>query len=191
MKFVADCMLGRLAKWLKILGFDVVYFSVAEDRDLMDISRRENRVLLTRDSGLIEKNRKQKNRLFVASENWEEQIVQVLDEYALWDEVRPNSRCLECNRALKPLPKSRAGNLVAPYILEHARSFALCPGCGRVYWQGSHYTDMEAGIERILGRRNKDPRPGQRPAAKPPPGHPRKTKEWNGRPRFGEKGEKE
>jgi uncharacterized protein with PIN domain len=153
MKFIADCMLGRLAKWLKILGFDVLFFSEAEDEDLIAISRREGRVLLTRDTGLIEKRKKQKNRLFVASDAWEDQVVQVLDEFGLWDEVRPNSRCIDCNVPLKSLPKSRAKNLVTPYILEHAESFALCPGCGRAFWQGTHYGDMERKIEAIMKRR--------------------------------------
>ncbi len=69
MKFIADCMLGRLAKWLRILGFDVLYFPKAEDRDLLEISRREGRVLLTRDTGLIEKTKKLKNRFFLASDD--------------------------------------------------------------------------------------------------------------------------
>jgi uncharacterized protein with PIN domain len=159
MKFVADCMLGRLAKWLKILGFDVLYFAKAEDKDLIDISRRDGRVLLTRDTGLIEKTKRQKNRLFVASDDWEAQILQVLDEFRLWDEVHANSRCIECNQILKPLPKSRARNLVTPYVLEHAESFALCPGCGRVFWQGTHYGDMEKKIEALLKRR-RTPRAG-------------------------------
>ncbi len=153
MKFVADCMLGRLAKWLKILGFDVLYFSKAEDRDLVDIARREARVLLTRDTGLIERTAKRPNRLFVRSDDWEEQVVQVLDDLGLWDEVRPNTRCLECNLPLKPLTKERARNLVTPYVHEHASSFAVCPDCGRVFWQGTHYGDMERKIEALLERR--------------------------------------
>lgn len=159
MKFVADCMLGRLAKWLKILGFDVVYLAKAEDRDLVDLARREGRILLTRDTGLIERTRKSRDRLFLESDAWEEQVVQVLDELGLWDEVRPNSRCIDCNRPLKPLPRARARNLVTPYVLEHAESFALCPGCHRVFWQGTHFGDMERKIERLLGRR---PRAGAR-----------------------------
>jgi hypothetical protein len=153
MKFVADCMLGRLAKWLKILGFDVLFFSKAEDKDLVELSRREGRILLTRDSGLIEKSARRKNRLFVASDDWEDQVVQVLDEYGLWNEVRPNSRCIDCNRTLKPIARERARNLVTPYILEHAESFALCPACGRVFWQGTHFGDMERKIQAILKRR--------------------------------------
>ena len=155
MTFVADCMLGRLAKWLKILGFDVLYFSRVEDGDLVDIARREGRFLLTRDTGLIERTAKRPNRLFVRSDDWEDQVVQVLDDFGLWDEVRPNTRCLECNFPLKPLSKEGARNLVTPYVHEHASSFAICPDCGRVFWQGTHYGDMERKIEALLERRGK------------------------------------
>ena len=155
MTFVVDCMLGRLAKWLKILGFDVLYFSKAEDRDLVDIARREGRVLLTRDTGLIERTAKRPNRLFVRSDDWEDQVVQVLDDLGLWDDVRPNTRCIECNLPLKALARERARNLVTPFVLEHASSFAICPGCDRVFWQGTHYGDMERKIERLLERRVK------------------------------------
>jgi len=155
MKFVADCMLGRLAKWLRILGFDALYFSKAEDRDLAELSRREGRVLLTRDTGLIERTRRRPDRLFVPSDRWEDQVAQVLDEFSLWDAIRPNTRCVECNVPLKPLARERARNLVTPYVLDYASSFAVCPGCGRVYWQGSHHGDMEKKIGKLLARRPK------------------------------------
>jgi len=155
MMFVADCMLGRLAKWLRILGFDVVYLSKAEDSELAAIARRENRILLTRDTGLIERTAKRPNRLFIRSDDWEDQVVQVLDELGLWDKVRTNTRCVACNMPLKPITRERAKNLVTPYVGEHAAAFALCPGCDKVFWQGSHTGDMERKIERILDRRNK------------------------------------
>ncbi len=155
MTFVADCMLGRLAKWLRILGFDVLYFSKAEDKDLVDIARREERVLLTRDTGLIERTAKRPNRLFIRSDKWEDQVVQVLDDFELWGEVRPNTRCVACNLPLKPLARERARNLVTPYVSEHASAFAICPGCARVFWQGSHTGDMERKIERLLARKGK------------------------------------
>jgi uncharacterized protein with PIN domain len=153
--FVADCMLGRLAKWLKILGFDVLYFSKAEDRDLVEIARGEERILLTRDTGLIERTVKRPNRLFIRSDDWEDQVVQVLDEYELWEKVRPNTRCLACNLPLKPLSREGARNLVTPYVRERASSFAICPGCDRVFWQGTHYGDMEKRIAKLLERREK------------------------------------
>jgi uncharacterized protein with PIN domain len=155
MTFVADCMLGRLAKWLKILGFDVLFYPRADDRDLVEIARRDGRILLTRDTGLIEKTAKRPNRLFVRSDVWEDQVVQVLDELELWDDVRPNTRCIECNLQVKTLTRERACNLVTPYVYEHASSFAICPGCNRVFWHGTHYGDMERKIERLLGRRVK------------------------------------
>ncbi len=155
MTFVADCMLGRLAKWLRILGFDVLYFSKAEDSALVEIARRDERILLTRDTGLIERTAKRPDRLFVRSDVWEDQVVQVLDEFGLWDEVRPNTRCIPCNVPLKPLSREQARNLVTPYVGGRASSFAVCPGCDRVFWQGTHYGEMEKKIERLKARRGK------------------------------------
>ena len=155
MTFVADCMLGRLAKWLRILGFDVLYFSKADDRDLVALARREGRILLTRDTGLIERTAKRLNRLFIRSDDWEDQVVQVLDEFDLWDKVRASTRCIACNLPLKPMSRERARNLVTPYIGEHASSFAICPCCDRVFWQGTHYGDMERKIEKLLERRGR------------------------------------
>lgn len=153
MTFVADCMLGKLAKWLRILGFDVAYFAKAEDPDLVALARREGRVLLTRDTGLIEKTDRRPDRLFVRGQAWEDQVVQVLDEFGLWDEVRPNTRCLACNLPLKPLGREQARNLVSPFVGEHAASFAVCSGCRRVFWPGTHYGDMERRIEGLRARR--------------------------------------
>ena len=154
-KFVADCMLGRLAKWLRILGFDTAYFPAIEDRELLAFSRREGRILLTRDTGLVGKTRPVRNRLFVPSDDWRDQLAQVLDEFDLWDAARPYTRCLACNRPLKSLPKARARNLVAPYVLEHAESFSLCPECGRVYWKGTHAGDMERKLEALFETRRR------------------------------------
>ncbi|HOW85758.1 MAG TPA: Mut7-C RNAse domain-containing protein [Candidatus Aminicenantes bacterium] len=155
MTFVADCMLGRLAKWLRILGFDAAYFPKAEDPDLVALARREGRVLLTRDTGLIERTARRPDRLFVRSDDWQDQVVQVLDEYGLWDEIRPNTRCLACNLPLKPLGREPARNLVSPYIGERAASFAVCAGCGRVFWPGTHAGDMELKIDQLRARRGR------------------------------------
>jgi uncharacterized protein with PIN domain len=154
MKFIVDCMLGKLAKWLKILGFDTVYFSKIEDSDLLALAQKEGRVLLSRDNELIEKSRDIKT-LFIESEDWNPQVEQVLDKFDLWQEVRPYSRCIECNGELKDLPKKRAKNLVTPFVYERATSFAICPRCGRVFWKGTHHQDMEFKIEGILKKREK------------------------------------
>ncbi|MGQ9672527.1 MAG: Mut7-C RNAse domain-containing protein [Candidatus Aminicenantales bacterium] len=152
MKFVVDCMLGKLAKWLKILGFDVVYFNKGEDAVLLSRARREGRLLLTRDHQLQEK-AKDIRVLLIASENWKEQLDQVLEELDLRDAAKPYSRCLDCNVELKTVAKQKVKNLVAPFVYEQATSFAICPACGRVFWPGTHFEDMEEKIKEILGCR--------------------------------------
>lgn len=151
MTFVADCMLGRLARWLRILGFDVLYFPRIEDGALLGVARREDRVLLTRDTGLFERTGGH-TALLVASEKWEDQLVQVLETFGLKDRVAPHTRCLDCNAPLKSVPKERARNLAAPFVVERAEAFALCPACGRVFWKGSHADDMDERICNIMKR---------------------------------------
>ena len=150
MTFFADCMLGRLARWLRALGFDTAYERRIEDRELLAVARREGRVVLTRDSGLIAKGARRVDRLFIESDDWRAQVRQVLDAFDLRPVAAPHSRCLECNALLKPLSGARARNLVAPYILEHGGGFALCPGCGRIYWRGSHSDRMDATLRDFL-----------------------------------------
>jgi uncharacterized protein with PIN domain len=145
-------MLGKLAKWLKILGFDAVFFSKIEDDALLEIALDDERILLTRDTGLIEKSKKVKS-LFIESENWRAQVEQVLDEFNLWRDVKPNSRCIDCNVVLKNLPREKAKNLVTPFVFENAGTFALCPECGRVFWRGTHLEDMETKINDFLKKR--------------------------------------
>ena len=149
MKFVVDCMLGKLAKWLKILGFDTVYLNKAEDRDLLLLARREKRVLLTKDQELLLA-AAGLPCLFIESDNWPEQVAQVLDAFRLRNRARPHSRCLACNIELKRISKRLARNLVTPFVFERAPSFAICPSCGRVFWPGTHFQDMDSKIGRIL-----------------------------------------
>ncbi len=155
MKFIADCMVGKLARWLRVLGFDVSYYHRIEDEDLIELAAREKRIILTRDHELIKKaSRRQtlkKRLLLIESDRWEEQVEQVLDHFKLRRKIDPNSRCLECNEKLKYLPKARARNLVPPFVYEKADSFALCPGCGRLFWKGTHFRDMQKKLARFLG----------------------------------------
>ena len=154
MKFIADCMVGKLARWLRLLGFDVAYYSRIDDDELIALARKERRIILTRDHELLKKAHKfkslQKKTLLIESERWEQQVEQALDHFRLRQKIDPNSRCLECNQKLKFLPKSRAKNLVPPFVYEKADSFALCPSCGRVFWKGTHFRDMEKKLARFI-----------------------------------------
>jgi len=152
MKFVVDCMLGKLAKWLKILGFDALFFSRIEDDELIAIARNEGRILLTKDTGLIQR-AKNVETLFLESEEWQEQIRQVMEHFNLRERVDPHTRCIDCNVVLKNLPKKNANNLVSAFVFEQADSFALCPNCGRIFWRGTHFKDMEVQIQDILKKK--------------------------------------
>ena len=154
MKFIVDCMLGKLAKWLKILGFDAVFFSKIEDSELLALAEKEGRILLSRDNALLE-NPHDIRTLFIQSEDWNEQIEQVLDEFELWQNIRAYSRCIECNVELKDLPKSRAKNLVTPFVFEQADVFAICPSCGRIFWKGTHHQDMQVKVNELLKKGRK------------------------------------
>ena len=169
MRFIVDCMLGKLAKWLKILGFDTVYLNRAEDSELLILARREKRVLLTKDQELHQAAAGLPN-LFIESDDWPEQLAQVLEAFRLRDRAKPHSRCLLCNVELKNIPKRMARNLVTPFVFKRARSFAICPTCGRVFWPGTHSEDMDLKIARIL-RKKSNPRKKTRDrgrGAKPP-----------------------
>jgi hypothetical protein len=151
-KFVVDCMLGKLAKWLRVLGFDALYMNRAEDRDLLLLARREKRILLTKDHGLLQ-SAAGLPRLWVESDSWPEQLDQVLAAFNLREKAKPHSRCLACNVALRRVPKKSVRNLVPPFVFDQASAFASCPACGRLFWPGTHFRDMDRTIDRVLGER--------------------------------------
>ena len=144
-------MLGKLAKWLKVLGFDARYSPRAQDDELLAVARSEARTLLTRDRALLQR-AKGILSLLIAGERWEDQIRLVLAHFELIDSVRPYTRCLKCNVELAPLSRDQAANFVPPFALERAVSFALCPSCGRIYWPGTHFEAMAAMLARLLNR---------------------------------------
>jgi uncharacterized protein with PIN domain len=148
MTFIVDGMLGKLAKWLLILGFDTAFNPRWDDDDLLAKARKEKRMLLTRDHGLLLR-AKGLDSLFVASENWKEQVGQVLRDFGLEKEIRAYSRCLVCNVPLKTLSKAQARNLVSACVHERAETFSLCPVCGRVFWQGTHFGAMEKSLREL------------------------------------------
>ena len=139
LKLLADCMLGTLAKWLRLLGYDTAYDNAATDPQLARRARAEWRVLLTRDRELAD--RRGLRALLIQSEVLEEQIREVQD--ALGPPPDPAlSRCAVCNAALEPLSPEDAANRVPPYVLRTQTDFRSCPGCGRVYWPGTHVDEM-------------------------------------------------
>ncbi len=151
MKFLADNMLGRLATWLRLVGYDTAYLPNADDPELARVARAEDRVLLTRDVELT--HRRGVRTLLVESEQVEKQLSQVLHTFGLG--VRQAfSRCAVCNIPLEPVDKSEVENDIPPYVRTTQDQFRRCPQCRRVYWRGTHWAHMIAQIEDALGSRD-------------------------------------
>jgi hypothetical protein len=143
-RFVADVMLGRLARWLRALGFDTLYFRDAPDARLLGLALREDRRLLTRDAALARRARA--SGFLVRAERLDDQLHEVARGCALTGS-RPLRRCLECNTVLVAAPADEVRDRVPPYTLATQGEFWSCPACRRVFWPGSH----AAGILRRLG----------------------------------------
>lgn len=141
---LADCMLGRLAKWLRLLGYDTAYDNAAADHELAHRARAEDRVLLTRDRALAA--RRGLHTLLIQSEALEEQIQEVRDALGPPPESAL-SRCSLCNVALEPIDAADVVDRVPPHVLKTHDEFRRCPHCERIYWSGSHVEAMEEQLE--------------------------------------------
>ena len=148
LRLLADCMLGRLAKWLRLLGYDTAYENDASDHELARRARSEGRVLLTRDRDLAA--RRGLVTVFVRSEQLEQQVEEIRE--ALGPPPAPAlSRCSVCNGSLEGVSGEEIANCVPPYVLQTQSDFCRCTDCGRVYWPGSHVERMTQEIERFGG----------------------------------------
>ena len=144
-RFVVDGMLGSLARWLRILGYDTDYANQRDDNELVRIARAENRVLLTRDRELAA--RRGVQALLVESQSLDEQLAQVRQAFPLAD-GKVSARCPVCNTPLVQASREEVADRVPAYVLRHHRHFQRCPGCRRVYWRGSHWQKMQARLKR-------------------------------------------
>ena len=147
-KFIADNMLGKLAKWLRILGFDTLYPKYAKDVELVFTSLLEDRILLTRDLGII-KRKNLKKYLFIHSNNWKEQLIEVINHFQLEDLLSEKNFltiCPICNERLHPIEKRRVIGLVPHYVFCTNKEFSVCPSCGKIYWKGTHIEKMKGII---------------------------------------------
>lgn len=148
MKFVADEMLGKLAKWLRIAGQDVFYKNKISDKELVSLCQAEGRVLLTRDARLISEGKGIRS-LFIQSDHFREQLRQVLTTFGLEPEGPAFSRCLLCNQELEELAREEAKGLVPPYVFDTQRNFWRCPGCKRLFWPGTHHDGMAKELKTL------------------------------------------
>ena len=149
-RFVVDVNLGRLARLLRLVGFDVRYDRHLDDEALADIGDEEHRIVLTRDRRLLQR-RKVTHGLFVRADRPLDQIVDVLRRLDLGRRLAPFSRCLRCGGPLTKVNKAEVLDRLEPLTRQHYDDFAQCDGCGRVYWNGSHHRRLEELVGTIVG----------------------------------------
>jgi uncharacterized protein with PIN domain len=147
LKFAADRTLGKLAKWLRAMGQDVVYGQHLSGYGLIRAARAENRLILTRDRGI--KKKQPPDFLFIESDHHREQIRQVIEACHLKPLTQPFTRCLECNIVLEPRSKASVENMVPPYVFATQENFSWCPKCHRVFWPATHHQRMIEELRRI------------------------------------------
>jgi hypothetical protein len=138
-------MLGRLAHWLRLLGYDAAY-SEADDHELARQARAEDRILLTRDTQLAA--RRGIQSLLIMSGVPDDQLRQVMRAFGL-TQTKVFSRCPACNTPLRRIPKPAVRERVPPYIFQHHSAFQECPGCGKVFWRGSHWQRIRDRLDAL------------------------------------------
>lgn len=147
-RFVLDIHLGKLARYLRLLGFDTIYFeNDVRDPELARISNVEQRIMLTRDRGLLKRDMVTYGYC-LRTRNSEEQLTAVLHRFQLHDQIRPWTRCLRCNGLMHPVPKEEIIDRLEPKTKKYFDKFHMCNECEQIYWQGSHVSNLQALIER-------------------------------------------
>ena len=163
-RFAADAMLGRLARWLRLAGFDCAYDSEITDEGIVRLAVSERRTILTRDRSLPEE-WWIADIYVVREEDLGKQLAEVIQRFGLASSVRVLTRCNECNRPLNRVTRAQVRGRVPAGTLELHDVFSECPACGRVYWEGSHAARIRRLVEGLVSAASTD-----RGSAAPGPG---------------------
>jgi len=147
-RFVADGHLGKLARNLRLLGFDVAYDHQAQDRQLLGVMESENRALLTRDRRLL-MHAIVKAGYCPRSQNADEQTIEVIRRFDLFDSIAPFTRCLRCNAPLQEVAKADVIEKLEPLTKTYYERFRRCTGCGQIYWAGSHFSKLQKRLDEM------------------------------------------
>jgi len=155
-KFICDVHLGKLATILRLLGFDTLYRNDYDDEDIIDIAVQEQRIILTCDRGIL-KHSVVTHGYCLRSRQAMPQTKEVLRRFDLAGPAKPFSRCTVCNAPIVSVEKKEVLEKLPTRVAETYDTFRRCSGCGRVYWQGSHYEKIIAKIEALLAKEEQAP----------------------------------
>jgi uncharacterized protein len=153
LKFIVDVNVGKLAKWLRILGYDALFINPIEDGTLVEIALREGRVILTKDTHIAERRLVtggQVRVVLVEGDRLQEQLRFLVARLGLKGPFRLFSRCLECNLPLVDAERSAVKELVPPFVYRTQTHYMACPRCGRIYWPGTHWQRMRATAQQLM-----------------------------------------
>ena len=155
--FLVDSNAGKLARWLRMMGYDTLFFKDIEDGLLVDIAMKEGRIVVTRDTQIAKRRVATNGNLRVIlsrDDDPRDQLRQVMKELKLDYRARQFTRCIECNHLLTPKSRDEVKDLVPPYVFRTQIQYMQCPSCLRVYWQGTHWQRMRKALEEMA----EDPR---------------------------------
>jgi uncharacterized protein with PIN domain len=148
-RFVLDVHLGKLARYLRLMGFDSLYRNDFSDEELASVSSVESRILLTRDRGLLKRNAVT-HGYCVRDAQPKRQLLEVLQRFDLFRSIHPFERCLLCNGPLEATEKEKIQHRLLPGTRRHFEEFRICPVCYQIYWKGSHHDRLEQFIQRVV-----------------------------------------
>lgn len=146
--FIVDVNLGKLARLLRMSGFDAVFKNDYNDHDVARIAHEQQRIVLTRDRRLL-RHKIITHGYWIRSSEPRKQLIEVLDRFTLWDDINPFNRCLECNGIIKSVPKEEVLDRLEPKTVLYYDEFFKCSDCGKVYWKGTHYDHMNSVLDEV------------------------------------------
>lgn len=147
-KFIADAHLGKVVSYLRILGFDTLYYNDYGDQKLAELSHQQNRILLTRDHGLLMRKIVEYG-YFIRSDNPKEQLKEIILRYNIFKYINLSSRCPKCNGVLKKIKKDLIIDRLEPKTKKYYKDFQICSNCNKIYWKGSHFKKIDKLINKI------------------------------------------
>ena len=151
-KFIVDTNVGKLARWLRVMGYDTLFINPIDDEGLIRIALKEKRVILTKDTQIMLRRVVTSGKLqviLIESDDHKGQLRQVAQTMKL-DQERQFTRCLECNEPLVRRSKEDVRDLVPPYVFQTQSQYFQCPACDRIYWRGTHWQRMKRELETLL-----------------------------------------